>query len=190
MPIDPTEVLLETEEGMQKAADYVIHEMGTVRTGKASPSLVEGIDINVPSYGSVMKLKELALISTPEPRLITVSPYDAAIVPDIERGLRESRLGINPSTQGKLIRLPIPELSGERRQELAKIVRDMAEQARVRIRAERRDGLDKFKTAEKASDITEDQLRDLEKEIQDLTDKFVKIIDEALAAKEIDITTV
>ena len=190
MPADPTEILLETEESMQKASDYVIHEMGTVRTGKASPSLVEGIDINVPSYGSSMKLKELALISTPEPRLITVSPYDAGIVADIERGIRESRLGINPSTQGKLIRLPIPELSGERRLELVKIVRDMAEQGRVRVRSARRDGLDQFKAAEKSSDITEDQLRDLEKEVQDLTDKFVKVIDEGLAAKEVDITTV
>jgi len=123
--MDPDEILLETEEAMIKHVDFVTHEMSTVRTGKASPSLVEGIDVNVPSYGSSMKLKELALISTPEPRLITVSPYDAAVVGDIERALRESRLGINPSTQGKLIRLPIPELSGERRLELAKMVRDM-----------------------------------------------------------------
>ncbi|MCP5539189.1 MAG: ribosome recycling factor [Akkermansiaceae bacterium] len=188
--MDPDEILLETEEAMQKAADFVLHEMSTVRTGKASPSLVELIDIHVNSYGSSMKLKDIALITTPEPRLIVVQPYDASITQDIERGLKESRLGINPAVDGKIIRLPIPELSQERRVELTKVIKDMAEQGRIRVRGARREGMDKVKAAQKEGAITEDDLHRLEKEVQNLTDKYVKVIDEHLVHKEKDIMTV
>lgn len=188
--MDPDEALMETEVAMQKAVDYVLHEMSTVRTGKASPSLVEGIDVKVAAYGSNMKLRDLALIATPEPRMLTVSPYDASTVQDIERALRESRLGINPAVDGKLIRLPIPELSQERRIELAKVIKDMAEQGRVRVRGARKEGMDKFKAMQKDSTITEDQFHDYEKEVQDLTDKYVKSIDEHLEHKEKDVMTV
>ncbi|MBL9154497.1 MAG: ribosome recycling factor [Verrucomicrobiales bacterium] len=188
--MDPDEVMLETEEAMQKSVDYVLHEMSTVRTGKASPSLVEGIDVNVISYGSHMKLRELALIATPEPRLLTVQPYDAGTKQDILRALRESRLGINPTDDGKIIRLPIPELSHERRVDLAKVVKDMAEQGRVRVRGARRDGMDRVKALQKAGAITEDDLHRLEKEVQTLTDKYVKEIDQHLVHKEKEIMTV
>ncbi len=188
--MDPDEALMETEVAMQKAVDYVLHEMSTVRTGKASPSLVEGIDVKVASYGSNMKLRDLALIATPEPRMLTVQPYDASTMQDIERALRESKLGINPSVDGRIIRLPIPELSQERRIDLTKVVKEMAEQGRVRVRAARREGMDKFKSMQKSSAITEDQFHDYEKEVQNLTDKYVKDIDEHYDHKEKDIMRV
>lgn len=188
--MQPDEILLETEDAMQKGVDYVLHEMSSVRTGKASPSLVENMDVMVASYGSSMSLKQLAMISTPEPRMITVTPFDPSTTQDIERALRESKLGINPSVDGKMIRLPIPELSEERRRDLVKVIKDMAETGRVRVRAARRDGIDKVKAGQKAGEITEDGMHDLEKQIQDLTDKYVKSIDEHLSHKEDEIMTV
>ena len=183
-------ILLETKDAMEKAVDYVLHEMSTVRTGKASPALVENIDVTVQSYGSTMKLKELAVIATPDPRMITVTPFDPSTIGDIERALRESKIGINPAVDSKFIRLPIPELSQERRVDLTKVVKEMAEQGRVRVRSARREGIDKLKAGQKASEITEDNFHDLEKEVQNLTDKFVSSIDRHLEHKEKDIMTV
>lgn len=188
--MDPETFLLETEDHMQKAAEFVSQEMSTIRTGKASPALVENINVHVEAYSSSMPLKQIALISTPEPRMLTVQPHDPSIMSDIERALKESKLGITPSSDGRLIRLPIPELSEERRKDLVKLIRDMAEQGRVRVRSARKDGMDQLKAALKTSDITEDQFHDLEKDVQDLTDKSVKSIDEHLAAKEEDVMTV
>lgn len=184
------ETLKETEIAMQKAVDFVLHEMSTVRTGKASPALVEGMDVKVASYGSTMKMRDLAVIATPEPRMLTIQPFDPSTVQDIERAIRESKLGINPSVDGKMIRLPIPELSQERRIDLAKVIKEMAEQGRVRVRAARREGMDKLKAREKESSITEDDQRRLEKEVQALTDKYVKDIDEHFEHKEKDIMKV
>ena len=112
--MDADTAILETEEGMKKAVGHMVQEFAGVRTGKASPTLVEGIDIHVASYGSSMKLKQLAMITTPEPRLIVVQPFDPSTTQDIERGLKESKLGINPNVDGKNIRLPIPERAGRR----------------------------------------------------------------------------
>jgi ribosome recycling factor len=183
-------ILKDTEESMNKGVEYMIHEFAAVRTGKASPALVEGIDIHVASYGSNMKLKQLAVISTPEPRLLVVQPFDPSTTQDIERGLSESKLGINPAVDGKIIRLPIPELSEERRKDLVKTVKHMAEDARIRVRSSRRDGIDLVKHAKKDGEITEDILHDLEQEVQKLTDKFVGIIDEHVHKKEEEIMTV
>jgi ribosome recycling factor len=188
--MDPETFLLETDESMQKAVDFVSSEMSSIRTGKASPALLDNINVNVEAYGSSMPLKQLALVSAPEPRLLTVQPHDPSIIGDIDRALRESKLGINPAADGRLIRLPIPELSEERRKDLVKIIRDMAEQGRVRIRSARKDGMAQLKSALKESAITEDSFHDLEKEVQTLTDKHVKGIDEHLAAKEEDVMTV
>ncbi len=182
--------LLETEEAMDKAVEFMIHEFSSVRTGKASPSLVEGIDIYVNSYGSSMKLKQLALITTPEPRLIMVQPFDGATTADIERGLRESKLGINPNVNGKTIRLPIPELTQDRRRDLVKLLKGMAEDSKVRIRSIRRDTIEAARKAEKDSSITEDELHDMEKKVQDLTDKWVKEIDVHMGKKEVEVMTV
>lgn len=182
--------LLETDEAMEKAAEFVSVEMSTIRTGKASPALLDNIHVHVPAYGASMPLKQIALVSAPEPRLLTVQPHDPTTLHDIDRALRESRLGINPANDGRIIRLPIPELSEERRRDLVKIIRDIAEQGRVRVRSARKEAMDKLKAALKAATISEDQFHDSEKEVQALTDRNVKSIDSFLAAKEKDVMTV
>lgn len=182
------EILLETEDAMEKSVEYMTHEFASLRTGKASPALVDNIDVN--AYGTSMKLKQLALISTPEPRLLVIQPFDASVIKDIEKGLIESKLGITPSVDGKIIRLPIPELSEERRKDLVKAARHMAEEARVRVRGARRNGIDLVKKSEKDGEITEDDRRGLEAEIQKLTDKYVKDVDQHLETKEMDIMKV
>src|SRR5438876_9817317 len=121
------DIILEAEMSMEKSVDYMAHEFAGVRTGKASPGLEENVDVH--AYGSTMKLKQLALITTPEARLPVVQPFDAGTVQDIERALRESKIGITPAADGKIIRLPIPELSEERRKELVRSLRNMAEEA-------------------------------------------------------------
>src|SRR3954447_23023132 len=182
------EILFETEEGMEKSVDYMIHEFSAVRTGKASPSLVENVDVE--AYGSAMKLKQLALITTPEPRLLVVQPFDAATVRDIEKALKDSKIGITPLVDGKIIRLPIPELSEERRKDLVRSLRQMAEEARVRVRGNRRSALEESKKLQKSGGLTEDQLRDLEGDVQKLTDRFVKSIDEHLERKDAEVMKV
>src|SRR5476651_1343286 len=129
------DILLESEMAMEKSVDYMIHEFDSVRTGKASPALVENIDVE--AYGSSMKLKQLALITTPEPRLLVIQPFDASTTKDIERAIKESKIGINPIVDGKIIRMPIPALSEERRKDLVKGIKQMAEEARVRVRSTR-----------------------------------------------------
>jgi ribosome recycling factor len=182
------DILLEAEMTMEKSVDYMVHEFAAVRTGKASPALVENVDVQ--AYGSSMKLKQLALITTPEPRLLVVQPFDAGTVQDIERALKESKIGITPAVDGKIIRLPIPELSEERRRELVRSLGKMAEEARVRVRANRRAALDEAKKLKTAGELSEDGLRDLEHEVQKLTDRFVKSVDEHLARKEAEIMKV
>ncbi len=182
------DILLEAEMTMDKSVDYMVHEFAAVRTGKASPALVENVDVQ--AYGSTMKLKQLALITTPEPRLLVVQPFDASTVQDIERALKESNIGITPQVDGKLIRLPIPELSEERRKDLVKSLGKMAEEARVRVRANRRSAIDDAKKLKTGGEVTEDGLRDLEGEVQKLTDRFVKSIDDHLQRKEAEIMKV
>jgi ribosome recycling factor len=182
------DILLEAEMAMEKSVDFMVHEFAAVRTGKASPALVENVDVQ--AYGSAMKLKQLALITTPEPRLLVVQPFDAGTVRDIEKALNESRIGITPSVDGKIIRLPVPELSEERRKDLVRSLGKMAEEARVRVRANRRAALDEAKKLKASSGLTEDGMRDTESEVQKLTDRFVKSIDDHLARKEAEIMKV
>jgi ribosome recycling factor len=182
------ELLFTAEEGMEKALDFMKHEFSSVRTGKASPALVEGIDVD--AYGSVMKLKQLALISTPEPRLLVIQPFDAATTKPIEKAINESRIGITPSVDGKLIRLPIPELSEERRKDLVKTIKTMAEETRVRIRAARRHAMDAAKKLQKDGGLTEDDLKSAEAQIQKLTDKYVADVDSHVGSKEAEIMRV
>ena len=186
--MDPDEILLETEATMEKGFDYMNHEFSAVRTGKASPALVENIDVE--AYGAQMKLKQLALITTPEPRLLVIQPFDASTTRDIEKAIKESKLGINPAVDGKIIRLPIPQLSEERRKDLVKGIKQMGEEARVRIRSARREGIDAIKKSQKDGEITKDDLENYEKEIQKLTDQYVKKIDDAFSLKEADILKV
>ena len=182
------EILFEAEETMEKSVDYMIHEFSSVRTGKASPALVENVDVE--AYGSAMKLKQLALITTPEPRLLVIQPFDASTTKDIEKAIKESKIGINPAVDGKLIRLPIPALSEERRKDLVKTCKQIAEETRVRIRSARRDGMESLKKAQKDGKITEDDLTSYEKDVQKLTDDFGKRVDDSLVLKEADIMKV
>lgn len=188
--MDVDEILLETEDAMDKAVHFLLHEFATVRTGKASPALVEGMDVMVHSYGSTSKLKQLAMITTPEPRLLVVQPFDPGTVGDIERALRESKLGINPISDGRIIRLPIPELSEERRRELAKVAAHMAEEARVRVRQVRREAMEQIKLAHKNKKITEDDQGLYEKDVQKMTDEHVTKIDQHFQKKEKEILTI
>lgn len=182
------DILLDTEEKMMKSAEVVLNEFSRVRTGKASPDLVIGLTIT--AYGSSMKLREVAAVTTPSHDLIMIQPWDASNVDPIRKAIEESKIGITPQVDGKVIRLPIPPLSAERRQELVKTIHRMAEEGRVAIRANRRHGLDEIKKIQKAGEITEDQLAAAEKEVQKLTDQYSSEIDKAAEAKEAELMKV
>jgi len=179
------ETLFAAEAGMENAIEFMTHEFAGIRTGKASPALVETLDVE--AYGGTMKLKALALISAPEPRLLVIQPFDVGTLKDIAKAINESKIGISPQVDGKLIRIPIPELSEERRRDLAKTVKTIAEETRVRVRSCRREAMETAKKLQKAGDLTEDALRDSEADIQKLTDKAVADIDTHVANKERDL---
>ncbi|MBM3824977.1 MAG: ribosome recycling factor [Verrucomicrobia bacterium] len=186
MPID--DILLEAEEKMEKSEQVVVHEFATVRTGKASAGLVENILVEV--YGSHMRIRELAGITTPESRMILIQPWDATTVHPIEKAIQKSNLGLNPTVDKKFIRIVLPELSQERRVEFTKIIKKMAEDGKVAVRHVRRDGIEALKKEGKAGGVTEDEVEHAEKEIQKLTDRFIAKIDEHVAVKEKEIMTV
>ena len=176
------EFLLEIEEHMDKTVGHVQGDLRGLRTGKATPGLVD--NITVEAYGGTSRLKDLAGISAPEPRLLVIQPWDASIADDIVKAISKANVGITPMRDGKIIRMPIPELSDERRSEMKKLARKIAEEGRVAVRNSRRDGNEKAKKALKDGDITEDDKRHFENEVQELTDKYIKKIDAAVAAKE------
>jgi ribosome recycling factor len=176
------------EEEMMNAEDAMKRDFAAVRTGKASPGLVE--NINIDYYGSSTRLKELAGITVPEPRMLVIQPWDTSVLSTIEKAIIASNLGITPINDGRILRLPMPELTEERRATLVKQVKARAEEAKISIRNIRREGNDAAKKAEKNSAITKDDLADMLKDIQDLTDKYVKSIDDSFAAKEQDLLSV
>jgi ribosome recycling factor len=182
------DILLEAEEKMTKTELVVQHEFVGLRTGRASPGLVENIMVEV--YGSHMRIREVAGITTPEPRVLVIQPWDITTVHPIEKGILKSNLGVTPSVQGKLIRIVLPELSEERRHEMVKIARKMTEDGRVAIRHVRRDAIETIKKETKGGGITEDQEKVAEKEVQKLTDDYIAKLDAHLAAKEKEIMTV
>ena len=182
------DILLEAEEKMTKTEQVVQHDFAGLRTGRASPALVE--NITVEAYGAQMRLRELAGITTPEPRVLVIQPWDASTIHAIEKAILKSNLGVTPAVQGKVIRLVLPELSQERRQEMVKIVHKKAEDGRVAIRHVRRDAIEAVKKESKAGGIAEDQVAGAEKEIQKLTDQYIAKIEADLAAKEKEIMTV
>jgi ribosome recycling factor len=186
MTID--EVLLEAEEKMQKTEEVVTKEFAGVRTGKASAGLVENIQVD--AYGSTMRIRELAGITTPESRVILIQPWDASTVHAIEKAIQKANLGLNPAVDKKNIRIVLPELSTERRNEFVKIVKKMTEDGRVAIRHVRRDAMEALKKAAKEGGITEDEVETAEKEIQKLTDQYIAKVDGHLAHKEKEIMTV
>jgi ribosome recycling factor len=182
------DILLEAEEKMMKTEEVVQHEFAGVRTGKASPSLVENILVEV--YGSNMRIRELAGITTPEARMLVITPWDATTIHPIEKAIQKANLGLNPTVQGKFIRLVLPELSQERRQEFVKIVKKMTEDGRVAIRHVRRDSMEALKKEEKNGGVSEEELENAEKEIQKLTDQYIGKLEAHLAQKEKEIMTV
>lgn len=176
------DVLLEADDKMQKSVTFLQQELGRLRSGKASPSMVENIEVDY--YGTKTRLRQLANISTPEPRLLVINAYDPSSLQGIERAILAANIGVTPINDGRLIRIPIPELSEERRRELVKVAHRMAEEARVAIRNVRRDANEQIKQLQKDSKISEDERDEALKEIQKYTDTFIKKVDDLLAAKE------
>lgn len=170
---------------MDGAIDALKKELGGLRTGRAAPSLLESVSVN--AYGSNMPLNQLGTVSAPEPRLLVVQVWDRSMAKAVDAAIREAGLGLNPQSEGQVIRVPIPPLSEERRKELTKIAHKYAEQAKVSVRNVRRDGLEALKKREKDRDINQDQHRKLDKDVQTLTDDTIKKVDETLANKEKEI---
>ncbi len=183
-----TEVLLAAEDKMDKCVDFLQQELSGLRTGKASPSLVDGITIDY--YGTPTRLRDISNISTPEPRLIVISPFDPSSLAAIEKGIIAANIGITPLSDGRLIRVPIPELSEERRKDLVKVAGRSTEEQRVAVRNVRREANDLLKSLQKSSTITEDDRDDGLEETQKLTDTHIKKMDTMLSAKEIEVMEV
>jgi len=182
------DILLEAEDRMIKTEQVVLNGFAGVRTGKASASLVENIVVEV--YGSQMRIRELAGITTPEPRMLVLTPWDMNSLHPIEKAIQKANIGLMPTTQGKVIRLAFPELSQERRQEFAKLIKKLAEEGRVAVRHVRRDAMEELKKHGHDSGVTEDQKKQAEKDLQKLTDDYSAKIDAQVVAKEKEIMTV
>lgn len=170
------------QDKMHKSVEVMKKEFGAIRAGRANPAVLDKLSVEY--FGSMMPVNQLASISSPEPRMLAIQPWDAGALKSIEKAILSSDLGINPTNDGKVIRLLFPQLTEERRRELIKGVKKTGEDTKVAIRNIRRDGVDHFKKAQKASEITEDELKTLEKDMQDITDKACKQIDEEVAKKE------
>jgi len=176
------ETLKEFEDSMKKAIDATRREFSELRSGRANPKMVEGIRVNY--YGAPTLLKEMATIGMPEARMLVINPYDPSSLKEIEKSILQSDLGITPITDAKVIRLVVPALSEERRQELAKIVKKVAEEGKVSLRTVRHSGKEKIKVLEKDKKINEDEKFDMEDQLQKLVDKYTQDIDKLLADKE------
>jgi len=182
------DVLLESQDRMEKTVESLQIDLRGIRTGRASPALVERLKVDY--YGTATPLNQLATISVPEPRLLTIRPWDAAALSAIEKAILKSDLGLTPNNDGKLLRLSIPRLNEERRQDLSRLVAKRVEEARVAIRNIRRDAMEDLKTLEKDKEISEDDMHKGREEVQELTDDFIKQVDEVGKAKEKEILEV
>ncbi|WP_067617137.1 ribosome recycling factor [Alicyclobacillus acidiphilus] len=182
------QIIADAQERMDKAIANLRRELASVRAGRATPSLLDKVMVEY--YGSQMPVNQVAGITSPEPRLLVISPWEKSMLSEIEKAIMKSDLGLNPSNDGSVIRLTIPALTEERRQELVKQVRKIAEEARVAIRNVRRDANDDLKKAEKNGDISEDEARRFMEKIQQITDKSIAQVDSMLEDKEKDVTQV
>ena len=182
------EVNKEFDAKMQKTIEVVKSDFASVRAGRANPAVLDRITVNY--YGAPTPLQQVAAISTPDPRVLMIQPWDGSLLKEIEKAIQTSDLGINPQNDGKVIRLSFPQLTEERRRELTKQVKKYGENGKVAIRNIRRDAMDKFKAMQKKSEITEDEYKEYEKDLQDLTDKRCKEIDELTAKKEAELMAV
>lgn len=177
-------ILTDTQSKMKKAVEHTLHEFSAIHTGKATPTMVEGVTVE--AYGSQMRLRDCAAISTPDARLIQIQPWDASLISAVVKGIQVANLGFNPIPDGKVIRIPLPEMSRERRQEFVKNAHKLAEEGRVSVRNHRRDGIEAVKKAK----LPEDEAKRVDKEIQVATDKAIAEINTHLAHKEKDLLTV
>ena len=182
------DVLTDASRRMDKTVEATKHEFTTIRTGRASAALLERVQVN--AYGTKMPINQVATIGVPEPRLLTITPFDKSIMRDIEKAIMESDLGLTPANDGQIVRLPIPQLTEERRKELVKQVRHLAEEGRVAARNVRRDALHHLKEAEKNGETGSDEVHRAEDRLQKVTDEHVQAIDAALKAKEAEIMEV
>lgn len=173
------------EQQMQTAVAAVRQRLSKLRTGKASPALLDGIRVDY--YGTPTPLNQLATIAVPEARLLTLKPFDRGAIRDIERAIQSSNLGLNPTSDGMMIRIPIPELTEERRREFAKLAREIGEEGKVAVRRARQEANDRLKKLEREGGVSEDDLRLKKTRVQELTDEFVEKVDEVVKAKEKDI---
>ena len=176
------------KERMEKTINVFSEKLSEVRAGRANPAILNKVKIDY--YGTPTPINQVAGISVPEARMILIQPWDASVLKDIEKAIIASDIGINPNNDGKVIRLVFPELNEERRKELVKDIKKMAEEAKVAVRAVRRDGIEEAKAEQKEGNITEDELKQAENEVQKMTDKSVEEIDEILAKKEKEIMSV
>lgn len=175
----------DSEDGMKKAIDSFKRDLQKVRTGRANTSMLDGIKVDY--YGTPTPVNQVATVQVVDARLITVKPWEKSMLPVIDKAIRASDLGINPVADSELVRLPIPPLTQERRKELAKVVNKQTEEARVAVRSARRDAMDMIKDAEKDKQITEDERKNGEKRVQDLTDKYIAMVEDIAKAKEKEI---
>jgi ribosome recycling factor len=182
------EILSTTHDRMNKTIEHIRREFSTIRTGRASASLVDGLDVDY--YGSSVPLNQLANISIPEPRLLMITPYDKGALGSIEKAILKSDLGLTPNNDGRVVRIPIPELTEERRKNLVKVVRRLAEDTRVSVRNIRREANDQIKKSEKSGDIPEDESHHIIDEVQKVTDEYITKVDEVLKMKEKEIMEV
>ena len=176
------------KDKMEKSIDVFAQRLSEVRAGRANPAILNKVKIDY--YGTPTPINQVAGVSVPEARLIVIQPWDASVLKDIEKAILASDIGINPNNDGKVIRLAFPELNEERRKELVKDIKKLGEEAKVAVRSIRRDGIDEFKTKQKNSEITEDDLRAAEAEIQKITDKEIEEIDKMVANKETEVMSV
>lgn len=181
------DVLLQAEDEMSKAVEFLKQELRAVRTGRASTGLVDTLRVEVESYGTTMTLKELANLAVAEGNVVVIKPFDPATLKDIQRAIEKSELGINPQNDGKMIRLPVPPLSTERRNKLAARIKELGEQQKVSVRNARRDAKKLLETQEKAKTLTEDDVESGEEQIQQMTDEWCKKIDTLVAEKSKEI---
>jgi len=184
----PNEVIRHTEESMKKSIETLKHELMGIRTGKANPGLLEGVKVNY--YGQMVPLRQVANIAVPEARLITIQPWEKPLISEIDKAIRASGLGLNPIVEGAILRLPIPPLTEERRKELVKLVKKYGEDTRVAVRNVRRDTNERFKKLEKEHKLSEDEMHARQEDVQKMTDKFIKQVDEVIATKEKEIMEV
>lgn len=182
------DVITKTRQGMEKSIDALKKDFTKVRTGRASVSLLD--DVRIDYYGTPTPLSQVGTLAVPEPRLITITPWEKKLIPDIEKAILKSDLGLNPSSDGVLVRIIIPPLTEDRRKEMCKVLKRLGEESKIALRNIRRDGNDGLKKMEKDKEISEDDLKRGEKEIQELTDQYVKKVDETVAAKEKEVMEV